>query len=534
MEESTIYWILGGLVLIGIVVTVVVIAFTHSSKGGGGKSCDASHPPANGGAGTCTTKLSDGKTCQPTCNPGYTASGTTSCKNGQLTAATCKKPSTTMYSCDSKTGLCSKDPGGTHSDQSTCNQACNKTGGGGCKVCNRCTTQNACGNLDGCSWDGKKCTKKGSGPSPSTTMYSCNWNTGKCSENPEGVELTNCKATCNKTGGGDCKVCNRCTTQNACGNLDGCSWDGKKCTKKGSGPSPSTTMYSCNWNTGKCSENPEGVELTNCKATCNKTGGGDCKVCNRCTTQNACGNLDGCSWDGSKCTKKGSSPSPTTCTTKAECSGTNVECKGGKCECETGWYPSYDPSDQNSCRWCDGHGSEFDQSNPIIGSSKGCTCQTGFQPTACRVEDGDLCDDKDDLMKYHCIQSSCKKVTSTEDNPYECTDADITVPIKNQSVLNSFKNTPCTGTDWQPLALKCNNDNTGQCLPLWREVMKSPQPADAIKNCNKNPKCKALLQPFIPYSFGSCGTDGSGAKYYCCPLYQGEGQDKCSGCTPML
>ncbi len=53
-------------------------------------TCDAFTAPTNGGVGTCTNQLACGSTCQPTCDSGYTVSGTTSCSNsGTLTAATC-------------------------------------------------------------------------------------------------------------------------------------------------------------------------------------------------------------------------------------------------------------------------------------------------------------------------------------------------------------------------------------------------------------------------------------------------------------
>jgi len=50
--------------------------------------CDSSEAPLNGAVGTCTSTLFYG-TCQPECNTGYTVSGTTSCEDGTLTAATC-------------------------------------------------------------------------------------------------------------------------------------------------------------------------------------------------------------------------------------------------------------------------------------------------------------------------------------------------------------------------------------------------------------------------------------------------------------
>ena len=51
--------------------------------------CDASVAPTNGAVGTCTNSLASGSTCQPTCDSGYTVSGTSSCTAGTLTAATC-------------------------------------------------------------------------------------------------------------------------------------------------------------------------------------------------------------------------------------------------------------------------------------------------------------------------------------------------------------------------------------------------------------------------------------------------------------
>ena len=51
--------------------------------------CDASTAPTNGTVGTCTNSLASGSTCQPTCDSGYTVSGTSSCTAGTLTAATC-------------------------------------------------------------------------------------------------------------------------------------------------------------------------------------------------------------------------------------------------------------------------------------------------------------------------------------------------------------------------------------------------------------------------------------------------------------
>jgi uncharacterized protein (DUF427 family) len=72
-----------------------------SSAGSAAQSscnCDASAAPTNGLAGNCTDSLASGSTCQPTCNSGYTVSGTSSCNTGTLTAATCS-----ANACDAST-----------------------------------------------------------------------------------------------------------------------------------------------------------------------------------------------------------------------------------------------------------------------------------------------------------------------------------------------------------------------------------------------------------------------------------------------
>ena len=54
--------------------------------------CDASAPPANGGAGNCTDKLMRGTECQPTCDEHYTVSGVSKCVGGTLIPAQCLGP----------------------------------------------------------------------------------------------------------------------------------------------------------------------------------------------------------------------------------------------------------------------------------------------------------------------------------------------------------------------------------------------------------------------------------------------------------
>ena len=51
--------------------------------------CDASSPPANGAVGTCTGSLASGSSCQPECDEGFYATGSSRCSLGTLTAAAC-------------------------------------------------------------------------------------------------------------------------------------------------------------------------------------------------------------------------------------------------------------------------------------------------------------------------------------------------------------------------------------------------------------------------------------------------------------
>jgi len=61
-----------------------VVTFTTTA------TCDGSTAPTWGTKGDCTNAVAAGSTCQPTCNPGYTVSGTASCgSTGVFTPATC-------------------------------------------------------------------------------------------------------------------------------------------------------------------------------------------------------------------------------------------------------------------------------------------------------------------------------------------------------------------------------------------------------------------------------------------------------------
>ena len=77
---------------------------------GDANPCDASAAPENGGIGDCTSSLASGSTCQPTCDDGYTVSGTSSCSLGTLTAATCS-PTPRMWVRQQKLVADDKAPG---------------------------------------------------------------------------------------------------------------------------------------------------------------------------------------------------------------------------------------------------------------------------------------------------------------------------------------------------------------------------------------------------------------------------------------
>ena len=66
--------------------------------------CDASAAPTNGAVGTCTNSLASGASCTPTCDSGYTLSGSRSCSSGTLTdTVACKADSPAPSKADSPT-----------------------------------------------------------------------------------------------------------------------------------------------------------------------------------------------------------------------------------------------------------------------------------------------------------------------------------------------------------------------------------------------------------------------------------------------
>eukprot|EP00230_Micromonas_polaris_P000019 CAMPEP_0119224246 /NCGR_PEP_ID=MMETSP1327-20130426/33566_1 /TAXON_ID=38833 /ORGANISM="Micromonas pusilla, Strain RCC2306" /LENGTH=1378 /DNA_ID=CAMNT_0007222523 /DNA_START=208 /DNA_END=4348 /DNA_ORIENTATION=+ len=63
--------------------------------------CNASAPPTNGGGGGCTSSLASGSSCSPTCNAGYSLSGSRSCSAGTLTDTAVCGPNPCIVSADS-------------------------------------------------------------------------------------------------------------------------------------------------------------------------------------------------------------------------------------------------------------------------------------------------------------------------------------------------------------------------------------------------------------------------------------------------
>ena len=106
------YWVKPGLSIPGAGTLAVTLA-----------TCDASAAPTNGAIGDCTSTLASGSTCQPTCNTGYTVSGTSSCTLGALTAATCS-----ANPCDASAAPVNGTVGdctSTLASGSTCQPTCN-------------------------------------------------------------------------------------------------------------------------------------------------------------------------------------------------------------------------------------------------------------------------------------------------------------------------------------------------------------------------------------------------------------------------
>ena len=111
--------------------------------------CDASAAPANGGVGDCTNSLASGSTCQPTCDTGYTVSGTSSCSFGVVTTAMCEPNPCTSSTDSSKDGSDGEfycvnggSVGGT-TGSCTCTSCARRYGGRNCHI-GPCEMEKAC------------------------------------------------------------------------------------------------------------------------------------------------------------------------------------------------------------------------------------------------------------------------------------------------------------------------------------------------------------------------------------------------------
>eukprot|EP00933_Yihiella_yeosuensis_P059068 TRINITY_DN5999_c1_g2_i1.p1 TRINITY_DN5999_c1_g2~~TRINITY_DN5999_c1_g2_i1.p1 ORF type:complete len:1024 (-),score=138.79 TRINITY_DN5999_c1_g2_i1:56-2833(-) len=100
--------------------------------------CDASRPPTNGAKGDCHAEVAHATKCQPTCNAGYTVSGTSTCHLGRLTPATCR-----ANPCDASVppnfgtvGSCTTELKDQKTCQPECNQGYTVTGPSSCRLGN--------------------------------------------------------------------------------------------------------------------------------------------------------------------------------------------------------------------------------------------------------------------------------------------------------------------------------------------------------------------------------------------------------------
>jgi hypothetical protein len=84
--------------------------------------CDASAAITNGQATPCTSSLASGSSCTPTCDSGYTVTGTRTCYRGMLTGAVkCNAPCTGAAPTNGLIGTCS----GSLAHLAMCTVSCN-------------------------------------------------------------------------------------------------------------------------------------------------------------------------------------------------------------------------------------------------------------------------------------------------------------------------------------------------------------------------------------------------------------------------
>ena len=127
IKRNLIILITGFFSIVAIITIILIIVYSH--KKSSGKTCDASNNIENGDALPCTSSLADGSTCNPTCTSPYTLTGNRSCKNGTLNdTAKCNNNSDpTGKTCDASNNIENGDASpctSSLSDGSTCNPTC--------------------------------------------------------------------------------------------------------------------------------------------------------------------------------------------------------------------------------------------------------------------------------------------------------------------------------------------------------------------------------------------------------------------------
>ena len=112
--------------------TGVLSAAICLDKSGG--PCDASAPPSNGSVGTCTSSLASGTTCQPSCEMGYTVSSFSFCSGGRFTSATCNPNpcDASMFPTNGGVGTCTSSLASGSSCTPTCNSGYSLSGSRSC------------------------------------------------------------------------------------------------------------------------------------------------------------------------------------------------------------------------------------------------------------------------------------------------------------------------------------------------------------------------------------------------------------------
>jgi hypothetical protein len=91
--------------------------------------------PVNGGLGNCSAQLASGASCQPSCDSGYTASGTSFCFAGNFSSATCQPTAcNTQAPVNGLAGSCPSQIAPGSSCLATCNRGYTLSGPSSCQA----------------------------------------------------------------------------------------------------------------------------------------------------------------------------------------------------------------------------------------------------------------------------------------------------------------------------------------------------------------------------------------------------------------